>query len=125
MPVFDNNFPTRWKPGGHTPASGLGSGPLVLFDGTGHTLVVAPFSQFMATSGHYGPDPSDVGWKEGPGVETNLVGDGKGVKRGKKPRDVAAWGVMGTATEIPRDFSMWISVYYSGSGVNKVSVIYK
>ena len=43
----------RWGVDTHRIASGLDSGPLVLFDKSGASLIISPFSQFMAVSAEY------------------------------------------------------------------------
>ena len=43
----------RWGVDTHRIASGLDSGPLVLFDKSGASLIISPFSQFMAASAEY------------------------------------------------------------------------
>ena len=73
--------------------SGLDSGPLVLFDGKGSTVIISSFTQFMAVSAEY----------------TNCAG---------APR--VNWGILGKASNIPQDFSISTVLFYSSQGVNKV-----
>lgn len=76
-------------------ASGLDSGPLVLFsNSTGDTLVLSSFSQFMAASAVYS-ETKDGGM-------------------------TVTWGVMGTMTAIPAHFHLWTIASYSNQGINKV-----
>ncbi len=73
--------------------SGLDSGPLLLFDHSGNTIIISPFNNFMAASASY-----DQG-----GTGTTV-----------------SWGVMGMARHIPQDFVYWTAVMYSSEGINKV-----
>ena len=73
--------------------SGLDSGPLVLFDQSGKSLIVSSFENFMSGSAVY----------KGTGNETTSY-----------------WGIMGSAAEIPEDFSFWTVMYYSPHGINAV-----
>lgn len=69
------------------------SGPLALFDDTGNTLLIAPFTKFMTTSLWYESGPS--------------------------PR--LSWGIMGGVNEVPVDYTS-STIVITGSGINKVSI---
>lgn len=75
-------------------ASGLDSGPLVLFSASGDALVVSPFSQFMALSAVYGEAEGEQGQMS------------------------ATWGLMGNTKRVPRYFASWVIASYSGEGIN-------
>lgn len=76
-------------------ASGLDSGPLVLFSSSsGDTLVLSSFSEFMAASAVYSKT-EDGGM-------------------------AVSWGVIGTMTSIPAHFHLWTIASYSNQGINKV-----
>ena len=86
----------RWKKHTvYTIASGLDSGPLVLFNKLGtSSVIISPFSQFMAMSAVYEMREQDT---------------------------TVSWGIMGAAKRIPKDFHCWTSLTYSSEGVNNVS----
>ena len=75
--------------------SGLESGPIALFTESGDTIVISPFSQFMAASAVY----SRVGG-----------------------RPVVGWGIIGMALQIPRDF-VYSTIIYHSEGVNRVGLV--
>ena len=77
-------------------ASGLDSGPLVLLSRTGNALVVSPFNQFMAASTVYGDHDN---------------------------RSTVSWGIMGSVSEIPADFTYWTIMYLSKDGINSVRTV--
>lgn len=74
--------------------SGLDSGPLVLFDGSGGTVIVSPFRQFMAMSVQFGSEQGQTS---------------------------ASWGLLGKAAAIPKDFTVATALFYSPEGINKVN----
>ncbi len=77
-------------------ASGLDSGPLVLFNGKQDAVVIAPFGEFMASS-----------------VQYDLQAG------------TATWGVIGNASTIPAGFHTTTIIYHSDSGIRQVTLIYK
>ncbi|VDI03306.1 Hypothetical predicted protein [Mytilus galloprovincialis] len=76
-------------------ADGMRSGPLALFDDTGNTLLIAPFTKFMTTSLWYESGPS--------------------------PR--LSWGIMGGINEVPADYTS-STIVITGSGINKAFETY-
>ncbi|XP_063423508.1 uncharacterized protein LOC134707561 isoform X1 [Mytilus trossulus] len=76
-------------------ADGMRSGPLALFDETGNTLLIAPFTKFMTTSLWYESGPS--------------------------PR--LSWGIMGGVHEVPADYTS-STIVITGSGINKAFQTY-
>ena len=85
----------RWDKDNGKIASGLDSGPLVLFNQQSDALVISPFSQFMAWSAVYDTD-----------------------------RHTATWGLLGNAASIPQDFECWTVAFYSPDGINMVCYVY-
>lgn len=75
-------------------SSGLDSGPLVLFKPGGDTLVISPFSSFMASSAVYDTKAS-----------------------------TASWGLIGTMKSVPKGFHYWTVAFYCPGGINMVSII--
>jgi di/tricarboxylate transporter len=43
-------------------ADGISGGPLAIFDSEGNTIIIAPFSQFMASSLGFADFDNGVGW---------------------------------------------------------------
>ena len=73
---------------------GVPGGPLTLFDRQGHSLIISAYSQFMAASiQHHG-----------------LVGGS------------ISWGIMGSVTQIPSEYSYATVMYYGPNGINEVKV---
>ena len=81
-PLF-NTF--RWGVDTHRIASGLDSGPLVLFDKLGTSLIISPFSQFMAASAEY--SNSAVSW--------GLIGSMKKIPEEFRYSTILYYGVKG------------------------------
>ena len=72
-------------------ADGMESGPLLLFDKTGHVIIISAFSRFMAAS-----------------LWVN-----------KKDKAIS-WGIMGDVNEIPAGFQYDTILMYSDQGINQV-----
>jgi hypothetical protein len=55
-------------------AYGISGGPLAIFDSEGNTVIIAPFSQFMASSITHPDFDNSVGWGFMGGVKMVLAG---------------------------------------------------
>ena len=86
--------PCRWSSGNEDIQSGLYGGPLVLFDKVRRTMVLAPFSQFMAGSIYHD-------------LKTNSV----------------QYGIMGRATSIPAGFTYETVLVY-GNDIKQVRILF-
>ena len=73
--------------------SGLDSGPLLLFERSGATVLLSPFTEFMSTS-----------------VQYNTTS--------KTP--TVSWGVIGTMQQVPKHYSYSTILYYSTNGIQQV-----
>lgn len=69
---------------------GLSGGPLAIFDQEGNTVIISPFSQFMAASVTHPDFDKSVGW-----------------------------GVMGGVQKVPPNYQYDTILYYA-KGINKV-----
>ena len=96
--ILTISFPySRWDNGSaKSIMSGLDSGPLVLFNQASDSIIISPYSQFMAMSAVY-----------------ETVGQ----------NTVVNWGIMGAAKQIPKTFQCWTSLTYSGEGINRVCLV--
>lgn len=70
---------------------GLDSGPLVIFDQDGRTLVISPFDRFMAASYWHNTVDQTINW-----------------------------GIMGRVGSIPQDYTYSTVIFYESHGINKV-----
>ncbi|XP_072031491.1 uncharacterized protein [Amphiura filiformis] len=85
----------RWQKGAIGIQSGLWGGPLVLFDQlTQHSMIMAPFREFMTGSIHYNT------W-------SNAV----------------EWGVMGSVTSIPKDYNYETAIVFA-PGIKQAVISY-
>ena len=75
--------------------SGLDSGPLVLFDRSGATVLISPFTEFMATA-----------------VQYNTTS--------KVP--TVSWGLIGTMQQVPKNYGYSTIMYYSTNGIRQVNI---
>lgn len=69
---------------------GLDSGPLVVFDQDGRTLVISPFDHFMAASYWHNTVDQTINW-----------------------------GIMGRVGSIPQDYTFSTVIFYESHGINK------
>ena len=72
---------------------GLDGGPLVVFDNTGHAVVISAFNQFMAASFSHNQHDHTV-----------------------------SWGIMGDVDTVPEGFQLQTIIYYTDKGINKVHI---
>lgn len=70
--------------------SGLESGPLILFDSTGETIIISPLNQFMSVS---------------------MV---------HMKQKYISWGIMGKVMSIPKGYTYETILYHSDKGIRKV-----
>ena len=75
----------NWRWNSHTKdiGSGLKSGPIAIFDEDGGTVVISPFSKFMAASSRFAAD------------------------------DSIGWGIMGGVKEVPAGYQFETIVYHA------------
>lgn len=82
----------RWNTTSVSMAYGISGGPLAIFDRDGNTVIIAPFSQFMASSVTHPDFDKSVGW-----------------------------GVMGGVKLVPPGYQCDTILYYA-KGINKVYI---
>lgn len=75
-------------------ASGLGSGPMALFNTAGDTLIMSTFTEFMAASL----------WHDS--LSKTL-----------------RWGIMGKVYKVPPGFGTDTILYFTPRGINKVDIL--
>ncbi|XP_072031493.1 uncharacterized protein [Amphiura filiformis] len=86
---LDSSKIGKWEKGTMDIESGINGGPLVLFDQNERTMVMSSFREFMAGSVYYNKESNTVDW-----------------------------GVMGSMTEIPRDFNYETAIVF-GHGIKR------
>ncbi|KAK7471362.1 hypothetical protein BaRGS_00036000 [Batillaria attramentaria] len=81
---------SRWYKGHVDLSGGIEGGPLALFDQQGSVVIIAPWSQFMASS------------------------------RAQDKKNRVSWGVMGGVDSVPPGFQYQTVVFFGYTGINQV-----